>query len=441
MKEDKVITYLPDDYFEGKDGTNYRFTILKDIAAAGAGPPILYDDSHQDDILGLYDKYKDFALYVHIPWCLEHCTYCHYYRGPVLKRVELENMLAAERDHARLLDKWIRLPSRHVRSIYFGGGTPTVLPPDLLEKSIGWFVERYGGRDDDCEVCVEASPFTLKAKKIDILARYVDRLSVGVQSFDDNILKSMGRKHTGAAAREVLQQVVPRFPSVNVDLIYGLSEQSLDDWLASVETAVQLKVQSLTLYRLDIREIPKIMESFRREPDRFPDEHTCRRMYEQAKRLLETSGYKENLVGWFLLPRVKDTVVYRERWEKQSPCIAFGPELHNYAADHFYETLAGHEEYIKAVQAGKLPIQYIYRLTPEKKLTWYVLAQLKSNSPVYKSVIIKRFGRDLLNRFMSSIRNYITWGVLEDSGDKLELTQDNHYILEWMLVELIGSIK
>jgi oxygen-independent coproporphyrinogen-3 oxidase len=249
------------------------------------------------------------------------------------------------------------------------------------------------------------------------------------------------RKHSGAQAKEVLAEVIPRFASVNVDLIYGFYQQSISDWLASVETAINLKVQSVTIYRLDIRETPAIIRTFRQEPDMFPDEWVCWRMYDEARRILKSAGYRENLVGWFLLPRVKDTTVYRERWEKQSPCIALGPGLHNYAADHFYETLMDHEEYIAAGEAGKLPIQNIYPLSPEKQLIWYVMAQLKSNSPVYKSVIIQRFGHDLLNWFIGLVRNYLTWGVLTESGDELQLTEDNHYILEWILLELIDSLK
>ena len=440
MKKEVLKNMLPENYFEGKDGTNYRFTILKDIAVAGSAEPIPYNDSLQDEIIGLYGKYRDFTLYIHCPWCIEHCSYCHYYRGPMLKRTELSSMLEAEKEHARMMDEWIDLPNRNMRSIYFGGGTPTVLPADLLDETIGYYVEKYKD-DDECEVCLECSPITLKPRKIEILERYIDRLSVGVQSFNDRILNIVERKHTGAMAEEVLTEVIPRFPSVNVDLIYGLYEQSLSDWLASVETAVKLKAQSLTIYRLDIRDVPAIIRSFRQEPEKFPDEPMSRRMYEEARQMLFAAGYRENLVGWFLLPQVKDTTVYRERWEKQSPCIAFGPALHNYAADHFYETLPGHDEYIAAVNAGKLPIKHIYPLSPEKQLTWYVLAQWKSNSPVYKSVIIERFGQDPFNRFMGLIANYLTWGVLIESGDKLEITEEHHYLLEWVLVELIHSLK
>jgi oxygen-independent coproporphyrinogen-3 oxidase len=440
MKVDVLRANLPANYFEGKDGTTYRFTILKDIAAAGSAVPVPYNDSLQGEIIGLYSKYRDFALYVHSPWCIEHCSYCHYYRNPMSKISQLERMMEAEKKHALMMDQWIDLPHRNIHSIYFGGGTPTVLPADLLEEILAYYVDRYGSHNDYCEVCLEASPITLKPKKIDILERYINRLSIGIQSFDDRILKIIERKHTSALAKEVLAEVVPRFASVNIDLIYGLYQQGLSDWLATVETAINLKVQSLTIYRLDIREVEDIIRTFRQEPEMFPDELMCWRMYNEARQMLEQTGYRENLVGWFLLPQVKDTTVYRERWEKQSPCIALGPQLHTYGADHFYETIYNHEKYIEAVEAGKLPIQHIYEMTPQKQLIWYVLAQLKSNSPVYKPVIIQRFGENLLKWFMGLIRNYITWGVVEESEEKVELTPNYHYILEWMLIELIGHL-
>jgi len=443
MREDKLREGkgLPENYFQGKDGLSYRFTILKDIAAAGQNPSIPYDESHRESIFRLYDRYKDFTLYVHLPWCVEHCSYCHYYRGPMLKRGELAAMLQAERKHALMMDENIDLPSRDIRSIYFGGGTPTVLPPDLLEETLGYYVEHYR-RSEECEVCLEASIITLKtAKKIEILERYINRLSVGVQSFDDNTLKLIERKHTAAQAKEILKELVPRFPFLNVDLIYGLCDQSIDTWLETVETAINFGVSSLTIYRLDIRDIPAISRTFRQEPDRFPDEFQCWQMYSEAEKMLIAAGYRENLVGWYLLPGVKDTTVYRERWEKQSPCISFGPRLHNYAADHFYETLEKHKDYIAAVEAGKLPIESIYPLSPQKQLVWYVLAQWKSNSPVYQSVILQRFGENLLNRFMEQIRHYLTWGVLTQSGDKIRIEEKYHYILEWILLELIEALR
>jgi oxygen-independent coproporphyrinogen-3 oxidase len=439
MQKETMTAFRPEEYFQDKDGTNYRFTILRDIVQAGKNRPIAYDDSHHDEIIGYYDKYDDVNLYVHVPWCVEHCSYCYYYSGPVIKRGVMDKLLNAEKRHSEMMDERIGIRSRNVRSIYFGGGTPTVLPNPLLDEFVGYFAERYGGKEK-LEFCVESSIQALNSRKIDILEKYANRISIGVQSFDDKILKIVERIHSAEKAKEILQEMVPRFNSVNIDLIYGLHDQSLDLWLDSVRQAIELKVQSVTTYRLNIRETPAIIETFRKEPERFPDEQMCRRMYEEAREMMEAAGYKENLVGWFLLPQVKDTTVYRERWEKQSPCIAFGPGLDNYAADHFYTTIPVHDHYTAAVESGKLPIKNMFKFDLDKQMVWYVLAQLKSNSPIYKDVVLKRFGEQRLDWFTRMARSYISWGILKESSDSWTCPREHLYLVEWMLIELISHL-
>lgn len=433
------VTKLPPDYFNDKNSVKYRFTTLKDVAMSGTPRPIPYEDSHQDEILGYYDKYKDFTLYVHFPWCLEHCSYCHYYHGPMLKSQEIERLMAAERQHLKMLDEVVDLSAKNVRSIYFGGGTPTVIPADLLAEAFEFYSGRYG-KDEECEFCVETSIYTLRPPKIALMKKYVNRLSVGVQSFNDRILKILERQHTGAQAVEMLQEIIPHFNNVNIDLVYGLCDQSIEDWLETIQIAIDVKVPSINIYRLDLREKPNLIRAYRESPEKFPDEILPWCMYNEAKQILERAGYRENLIGWFLLPQVKDTTVYRERWEKQTPCIALGPGLHNFAADHFYETIQEHHNYCTAVENGIFPIKHIARMTPDRQLVGYVLSQLKSNSPVYKSVIEQRFGSEHLNGFMNRISNYLQWNVLTQSGDKIEISKESHYLLEWVLQELVSTI-
>src|SRR5258706_12190870 len=115
----------------------------------------------------------------------------------------------------------------------------------MLTDTLSYFVDRYG-RDAACEVSCEGSvsSLTRKAEKVDILERYVNRLSIGVQSFNDRLLRIVERTFTGAEAIELLQEVVPRFASVNIDLLYGLETQTERDWLDSIETAIDLRVPS-----------------------------------------------------------------------------------------------------------------------------------------------------------------------------------------------------
>lgn len=233
--------------------------------------------------------------------------------------------------------------------------------------------------------------------------------------------------------------MVERFPAVNVDLICGLPMQNPVNWLDSIHKAIDLGITSITAYRLELRDGTPIVRSFMENPDQFPDEVMCQDMYFQAKDMLLNAGYRENLVGWFLLPQIADTTVYRERWEKQTPCIAFGPAVHNYGADHFYDTFGDRDAYIEAVDAGKLPIERVGKLNSEKELVWYALAQWKSNRPLYKDILRNKFGEEKLQWFLGLIDNHLAWQTLYESDEAIEITETARAILDWILGDIINN--
>jgi oxygen-independent coproporphyrinogen-3 oxidase len=428
---------LPPGYFDDKNGRSYRFYIAEDVVLAGA-PAQAYTESERSYITGLYADEDRVALYVHSPWCVERCSYCYYW-GKAEARNRMARLVAAEQQHARLVEGETDLLAKTVPSIYFGGGTPTVLPPDLLEETLGFYVERYGG--PSCEVCCEASVSSLDPKKLAVLERHVTRLSLGVQSFDDGILRQVERTFTGAEAVELLEEVVPRFPSVNIDLIYGLQSQSLATWIHTVERAIELGVPSVTLYRLEVRDEAPLEQTWAEAPESFPDEIACLEMRRSAADLLEAAGYRENLLGWFLLPRVEDTVVYRERWERQTPCLAFGPNVHNYGADHYYYTRQDRDAYVADVESGRLPVESFFRLDARQALVWFVLAQWKSRRAADREVIERRFGGAAHDWLLAQLRDTCEWDLVAVSEREIALTRGGRSLCEWVLRGLIEGLR
>lgn len=429
---DRVPAY----YFEGKNGRNYRFHIFEDVFKADRSrPPRVYTDDDYDTIIGLAKDAPEVALYVHVPWCIEECTYCYYW-GKMEKREAMATLLAGERRHAEMMDKAINLREKVIPSIYYGGGTPTVLPADLLEAQLSFFVKGYR-LAPDAEVCVEASVGTLNQERINVLSRYATRLSIGIQSFSDRLLSMVARTFSRAKAIRALQQTIPLFRSVNIDLIYGMQSQTFDDWLETVRIAIDLGVPSVTLYRLEVRDGPPLLETFSKEAGSFPDEITCRLMHHEAKQLLERAGYRENLVGWFLRDTVADTRVYRERWQRQTPCVAFGPGVQNYGRDYIYLTTDDHAEYLSQVEQGRLPVHALYQASDQQQLMIWVMAQWKSNRPVDMAVLTQRFEPASIARFEREIQRFVSWGLIATSGGELTLTEGGKSMLEWTLGDLI----
>jgi len=434
----KTFAGLPDHYFDDKNALNYSFFIQDDIAKAAGEKPAPYDDAlHRDHIRSFYADGSETAIYVQIPWCEFRCTYCYYFRGLYHNDESARRLIRAEKEHAVLLDEEIGLDGKHVNSIYFGGGTPTILREELLDEILSFFVNRYA--HPHSEICCESSLSTLTPAKLDILQKYVTRLSIGIQSFNNRLLRLVERRFTATQAEDLLRDIVPRFPNVNIDLIYGLQSQSMEDWLDSVRKAIELEVPSVTVYRLELRHEVPMVKAFRKRPEEFPNEVETQGMYLLAKEMFLDAGYVENLVGWFLLPKVPDTVVYRERWEKQTPCVAFGPDVHNYGENHFYDNFQEIDAYVSAVEHGALPVRHFYTMTLKQRLMWYMVSQWKSNSPIYRPVMAARYGEDQVNWFLGLIKNYVDWNALRITNDKVELTDCGTAILEWILRDTIDK--
>jgi len=424
---------VPSDYFRGKSSYRFRFHILEDIVKAGPASALHEENGHLD-LVSLYKGTDRLTLYVDVPWCFETCTYCYYW-GKAEGRKKMQLLMDAEIAHSRNMEELLASEQRVYPSIYFGGGTPSVLPANLLQTVLSEFVGRYA-EPGLTEVCSEASINSLTPEKTAILENYVTRLSLGVQSFSDRLLNAVARSFDASRAIDMLQELVPRFDSVNIDLIFGLQNQTMDDWLQTIETAISLQVPSISIYRLEIRTTP-LMEEYKKDPDSFPDEVTCQMMRFSAQARLNQAGYEENLVGWFLKPSVRDTVVYRERWQKQTPCIAFGPGVHNYGADHFYYNANHRDTYIAGVGNGEFPIDGFYRLTARKQLLWFALAQWKSNAPLDLGASSSRFGDDVCDEFRMRLDKFCDWELLSVQDDRYSVTEGGKGAVEWVLQELI----
>src|SRR5512145_1591026 len=139
----KTFGSFPGDYFADKNALKFRFYVLDDIVHMGQNSIRPYRDEDEVEIIDLYRDVRDVAIYVHSPWCRSRCTYCYYHQAKVEEEPALRRLVQAEQRHALLLEEKIGLKAKNVPSIYFGGGTPTVLPDALLEDNLAFFVGRY----------------------------------------------------------------------------------------------------------------------------------------------------------------------------------------------------------------------------------------------------------------------------------------------------------
>lgn len=235
------------------------------------------------------------SLYIHFPWCEKKCPYCDFnshqikdqgknpQNGQGFDEIRYINALIADLE-TEIPRTW----GRQVHSIFIGGGTPSLLSPEGLDRLLSAIRARLN-LEPDCEITMEANPGSVETKKFAAFAKLgINRISLGIQSFQDAQLKALGRIHNGVEAKRAIEIAQQHFKSVNLDLMYGLPNQTLKDAKADIETALSFKTPHLSFYNLTLE--PNTY--FANFPPKLPSEDEIDAIFEQNLALLESAGYR-----------------------------------------------------------------------------------------------------------------------------------------------------
>ena len=229
------------------------------------------------------------ALYIHFPWCEKKCPYCDFNSHQVKDGVQ--GFDEERYIKALITDLETELPriwGRQVHSIFIGGGTPSLLSPTGMDNLLSAIWARVN-LEPGAEITMEANPGSVEADKFAAFAKSgINRVSLGIQSFQDEQLKALGRIHNGEEAQRAIAIAVENFKSVNIDLMYGLPNQSLTAAKADIETALSFKTPHLSLYNLTLE--PNTY--FANFPPKLPSEDEIDAIFEQNLELLTAAGYK-----------------------------------------------------------------------------------------------------------------------------------------------------
>ncbi len=231
------------------------------------------------------------ALYVHWPYCARICPYCDFNvvrdRGRVEEQAGLVQAILADMEAQSLL-----VGPRRLASIFFGGGTPSLMPPEAVAAVIAQAKALFPPAGD-IEITLEANPTDAEAGRYAALAEAgINRLSMGVQSFDDAALTFLGRDHSAAEARRAVQTAGEAFPRLSIDLIYARPGQSVADWTAELTTALDLGFEHVSPYQLTIEPTTAFGRAFARGTLTPPDEDLAASLYEATQEVLEGAGFE-----------------------------------------------------------------------------------------------------------------------------------------------------
>jgi putative oxygen-independent coproporphyrinogen III oxidase len=250
----------------------------------------------QSDIAPGFSAPPPLALYVHIPWCVKKCPYCdfnsHEKRGD-LPQAEYINALIADLESG-LPQIW----GRPVSSIFIGGGTPSLFMPEAFDALLAAIRARVSLLPN-AEITLEANPGTVEANKFEgFRAAGINRISIGIQSFDDNKLKALGRIHSADEAKRAIETAQQYFDNINLDLMYALPQQGLEQAQRDIETAISFGTQHLSAYHLTLE--PNT--AFHHSPPPLPDDDLSADMQEMIEATLAAAGFEHYETSAFAKP-------------------------------------------------------------------------------------------------------------------------------------------
>lgn len=372
---------------------------------------------------------SNFDIYVHIPFCEKRCLFCHYpshYGSKVEEKERYINALEKE------IVNWLNFRGINrikSRTILFGGGTPTDLPPFLLERMLSMFVNHID--IDNCpQFNYDVDPTTLVGDKglerLRIIKDYKgDRLTIGVQSLNDEVLRKMNRSHNASTSKEAIDNCLKMGFKVNIEFIFGHPGETLQNWVDVIEEACTLGVDEIQLYRLKIEPYGDQEGSIKRFAHYHADElisvENTIRMKELSNIILAEHGYKENLRRVFTRDRRNISLYAYNQCCRLKDQVGFGLSAFSSLNDRFLINTPSFEEYYRRADEGVIPVNRGLLRNPDQQARWSAILPLK-NYFIDKKLFQKINTRNVEDVFPRQLELLRQYGMIEENENKVELT-------------------
>ncbi len=373
-------------------------------------------------------------MYVHVPFCVAKCRYCDFYSVPL---ADPDSRPAA---YVRaVLTEWnlrrdeVDAP---LRSVFLGGGTPTALGPDLLERLLAPLVERC---DAETEFSVEANPATVTPELACVLAGSgVNRVNLGVQSFSDPVLRRLGRLHDARQARyawEVLRRA--GIANLGLDLIYGIPGQSPADLAHSLDQAVALGAGHVSCYCLGIEPGTPMAEDERKGLLTPLDDAEQAEQYQLCCQMLTSCGYDHYEISNFAAPglRCRQNLTY---WLNEA-YLGLGPGAASYIRGFRRTNEPDLEKYLQALSQEQLPPFQQERLSGLPALAEALMLALRLTEGVDRARLASRYGQDPVEAFPATIRRHSDGGALVVTPERLRLAEAFRFVSDAVFADFLAE--
>ncbi|WP_417885159.1 radical SAM family heme chaperone HemW [Zunongwangia sp.] len=369
------------------------------------------------------------GIYIHIPFCKQACHYCDFHFSTSLKK-KSELVTALQKE---LLLRKNELPKEPLQTIYFGGGTPSLLNSDELKAIFETIYSNYVISENP-EITLEANPDDLSKEKINELANSkINRLSIGVQSFFEDDLKLMNRAHNAEEALQSIQLAKAKFDNISVDLIYGIPGMSMQRWQRNIEIVLDLDIPHISSYALTVEERTALKKFIEKGLIKPVDDALAAEHFEILRSTLKKAGFQHyefsnyGKLGYFS----ENNTAY---WLGK-PYLGIGPSAHSYDGNCRKWNIANNTLYIKALEKEELSIE-IEKLNTTDRYNEYIMTRLRTHFGVDLQEVQSKFGNKYLDYLQEESAVLLQKKLMRITNNTLHITEKGTFLSDGIAADL-----
>ena len=369
------------------------------------------------------------GIYIHIPFCKQACHYCDFHFSTSLKKKDdLLNALVKELELRK--DEF---KNQMVETIYFGGGTPSLLTKDEIELIINSVYKNYKVIENP-EITLEANPDDLSKEQVSSLANTeINRLSIGIQSFFEDDLKLMNRAHNAKEAKQCLDEATKHFQNISVDLIYGIPGLSNERWIENIETVLSYNIPHISSYALTVEPKTALETFIKKGVIKNVDDDLAQEQFHILIEKLEAAGFVHYELSNFGKPEYfsKNNSAY---WLGK-PYLGIGPSAHSFNGNERGWNVRNNSKYIKSLEQKIVPIE-TETLSITDKYNEYVMTGLRTVWGVSLEKVEQDFGQQYKNYLLEHSQKHINEHLLYLDNNKLLVTKKGKFLSDGIASDL-----
>ena len=387
------------------------------------------------------------SIYLHVPFCSVRCSYCAFNTYTDLEHL-IPKYVDALCHELRIVAR--NNPHPEVQTVYFGGGTPSLLKPRQFERLLQQLNHLFVF-SDDIEISLEANPDDVKSDYLRDLRRIgFNRLSIGMQSANANILRLFDRQHDLAAVADAMLAARRAiFDNVNLDVIFGSPQESLDDWKQTVKAVLDFAPEHVSMYGLELKGGTALRQQVDAGELPKPDDDLFADMYEFASGSLEQGGYSQyEISNWC---RSGKQCEHNLQYWRNLPYLGLGAGAHGFAGGYRYSTITLPQRYIASLD-GESTGAFDFPLTPavakhtvieraEDLYETIMMGLRLTREGIDRSRFVDRFGEDFVVMFRGQVEKLVSLGLLAVNDERVHLSEAGRLLSNGVIRELVDGIR